>query len=1396
MSTARTGAAAVLLPDGRILITGGVDASGAPLAGAEYFNPDGSFSPAPPMSTPRTGHAAVWLLTGEVLVIGGTTSGGGITNSAEAFDPLTDSWRTLPAAMLEARTGHTVSQLQDGSLIIVGGTNSAGPLSALERFEITDDSFNPAGALVTARKAHVAAALLDGRVLIAGGTDASGATLSSSEIYDPVSGAVSLGPTLNSPRANAGATTLLDGKVLISGGSYPEGAVNGALAELVSAEIFDPVEGAINAAPSSLATARAGHQAFLLPNNANVLIVGGTFAGQDLSLAELYVPWTGQFQPTAAMASAHSGAAGSALNSTSYPVSGTDGLFLLAGGSNLSSAELYGFATVKTDQHDYVPGETVIVTGSGWRPGETVTLSLVELPNVDSHGPWTTTADANGYISDSSFTTNASDRNVRFYLTAVGSQSQAQTTFTDATSFGNPSVGAQSPAGVVPGGSATFPVVVNFTGSGTCTISLSVTSGLPAGTSVLFNPASGTGTSSADSLSSTLTLTPPVTATPNSYVFNVRATGTAGNCNLNTRNGTGTLAVSGPATGLQVAGFPSPIQAGTPASFTVTAIDAHGNVAAGYTGTVHFTSSDTAAVLPANYTFTGAGPGLDNGSHTFNATFNTVASNQTITATDSVNSLSSTQSHINVTAPPTVAITVTTSPANLQVSIDGGAAQTAPVSANWVPGSTHTIATTSPQSGTAGTQYVWTSWSDGGAQSHPITVPSTNTVYTANFGTQYKLTRVVNPSTVPGGEGNLTPSITTGTGDTSTNWYDSGAVVSIAVGTDIADGTGKRWRFDHWSGDASGTTSPVSVTMTAPRSVTANYVAQYQLTLATNPAAVGTSNITPSPTSSDGFYDDGTSVQLTAAAMVDIVAGSSRYKFKNWTGDVASPPSTNNPVSVTMDKARSVTANYDKQYKLTLETAPDTGIGGTGNPSASPSSADGFYNENDVVSVSATALVDIAAGSSRWRFDHWSGGATGSTSPVNVTMDAAKTVTANYVKQFYVTFTQSGIGGDTTANVLTAPVAKTVSQLGAGFSDWFDKDTAWSFAELVPTDPASDKRYRRTSAASGTITAAGTITGTYVIQYKLTLATGPSAGIGGSSNPSASPSSSDGFYDVNTVVSVSATTPVAIDADSRWRFDHWSGGASGSTNPVSVTMSGPKTVTANYVKQWQLTFTQSGIGTDTGTNTVLTINGSVTKAANQLPFSDWFDESSSVSYSFSAAISTVPVSDKQYELTSVTGTASPITVNAAATITGNYTLYTYSLQYLPPLDQSTASVSIVNTGKNGRVIPVKVVINKTSATSSVAILSGNVLIGVNFWNCNTGAYISDSVDLYADAGSSSAGTNLFRLADGYWIYNLDTKALGFTTNACYRLDVYYGAYAGSAAVKLSSSTWAIFKPTK
>jgi hypothetical protein len=78
-----------------------------------------------------------------------------------------------------------------------------------------------------------------------------------------------------------------------------------------------------------------------------------------------------------------------------------------------------------------------------------------------------------------------------------------------------------------------------------------------------------------------------------------------------------------------VSGYPSPTTAGQAHAVTVTALDSDGGVMTGYTGTVHFTSSDPQAVLPTDYTFTAA----DNGTRTFTVTLKT-AGTQSISVTD------------------------------------------------------------------------------------------------------------------------------------------------------------------------------------------------------------------------------------------------------------------------------------------------------------------------------------------------------------------------------------------------------------------------------------------------------------------------------------------------------------------------------------------------------------------------------------------------------------------------------------------------------------------------------------------------------------------------------------------------------------------------------------------
>jgi hypothetical protein len=81
-----------------------------------------------------------------------------------------------------------------------------------------------------------------------------------------------------------------------------------------------------------------------------------------------------------------------------------------------------------------------------------------------------------------------------------------------------------------------------------------------------------------------------------------------------------------------------------------------------------------------------------------------------------------------------VQVTVQTTPAGLVFNVDGidySVAQTF----SWAPVSSHTITTSTPQNGTTGVRYYFSSWSDGGAISHTV-APTKNTTYTAKFGTQ------------------------------------------------------------------------------------------------------------------------------------------------------------------------------------------------------------------------------------------------------------------------------------------------------------------------------------------------------------------------------------------------------------------------------------------------------------------------------------------------------------------------------------------------------------------------------------------------------------------------------------------------------------------------------------
>jgi uncharacterized repeat protein (TIGR01451 family) len=206
-----------------------------------------------------------------------------------------------------------------------------------------------------------------------------------------------------------------------------------------------------------------------------------------------------------------------------------------------------------------------------------------------------------------------------------------------------------------------------------------------------------------------------------------------------------------------------------------------------------------------------------------------------ITATDTASGYSSAAQAFSINVKPfvvttqNVAVTVSSTPAGLLVTVDG-TSYTTPQKFTWVQGSTHTLATASPQG--TGTRNVFASWSDGGAQSHGIVAPSAATTYTAAFSTQYLLTAGVSPS----GYGAI--AVSPGSTD---GYYDSGTQVQITAAATPGH------IFSGFSGDLTGTGNPQTLSMSAPHSVTANFIVppRFSLTVRHNsPFTRGEQNAT------------------------------------------------------------------------------------------------------------------------------------------------------------------------------------------------------------------------------------------------------------------------------------------------------------------------------------------------------------------------------------------------------------------------------------------------------------------------------------------------------------------------------------------------------------------------
>jgi len=275
MGTTRQFHTAILLPSGKVLVTGGFNDSF--LASSEVYDPTtNSWSVARPMATARRNHTATLLSSGKVLVTGGYNNGSFLA-SAEVYDPATNSWSSA-GSMASAVYLHTATLLSSGKVLVTGGFNGHFFASA-EVYDPATDSWSSAGSMALARRSHTATLLSSGKVLVAGGDN--GSVLASAEVYDPASNSWSFAGSMASAHTQHAATLLSSGKVLVTGGGY-------VTSPLASAEVYDPATDSWSSA-GSMASARTAHTATLL-SSGKVLVAGGSYGSSPLSSTETYAP--------------------------------------------------------------------------------------------------------------------------------------------------------------------------------------------------------------------------------------------------------------------------------------------------------------------------------------------------------------------------------------------------------------------------------------------------------------------------------------------------------------------------------------------------------------------------------------------------------------------------------------------------------------------------------------------------------------------------------------------------------------------------------------------------------------------------------------------------------------------------------------------------------------------------------------------------------------------------------------------------------------------------------------------------------------------------------------------------------------------------------------------------
>lgn len=285
-----------LLPNGKVLMAGGVTTGQNPqvLSQAEIYDPaTNTWTAVGSMGTPRQSHAATLLPNGKVLIVGGIPILGGNSGlkTAELFDPATGTFTPTGSTAVAHEQLPTLT-LSNGKALLVGGYGAAPP----ETYDPATGTWTSGtGTAPTYYFSHELVNLPNGKAMAMGGGSPGSLPSAGTQVFDPAANALSAGPSMADSRTGHRAFLLPNGKVLAAGGSYLVQG-NNTYIPRSSAELFDPAAGSWSGT-GAMAKPHSWGFGSMLSDGRVLMAAGADGAGAS---AETYSPATGTWSATGA----------------------------------------------------------------------------------------------------------------------------------------------------------------------------------------------------------------------------------------------------------------------------------------------------------------------------------------------------------------------------------------------------------------------------------------------------------------------------------------------------------------------------------------------------------------------------------------------------------------------------------------------------------------------------------------------------------------------------------------------------------------------------------------------------------------------------------------------------------------------------------------------------------------------------------------------------------------------------------------------------------------------------------------------------------------------------------------------------------------------------------------